>query len=89
MEAVRQAQDVLENHIEPGGPICEETIHELLGIFDDHRLVMAWTRSSAGPELNEQAKAKLLWNKTSPIWARPAEALSVRSWEAAIRQNLE
>jgi hypothetical protein len=41
MEAVRQAQDVLANHIEPGGPTCEETIHALLGIFDDHRLVMA------------------------------------------------
>ena len=40
-EAVHKAQEVLANHIEPGGPTAEETINELLGILDDHRLVMA------------------------------------------------
>ena len=41
LEAVREAQQVLNAHILPNGPDCAVTIDKLFGILDDHRLVSA------------------------------------------------
>ena len=41
MEAVRQAQAVLANYIEPGPRNAEKTVSALLAIFDDRQVVRA------------------------------------------------
>jgi hypothetical protein len=41
MEAVRQAQVVLANYIEPGPRNAEKTVSALLAIFDDREVVRA------------------------------------------------
>jgi hypothetical protein len=41
MEAVRQAQTVLANYLEPGPRNAEKTLGELMAIFDDKEVVRA------------------------------------------------
>jgi hypothetical protein len=41
MEAVRQAQVVLANYLEPGPRNAERTVSALLAIFDDREVVRA------------------------------------------------
>jgi hypothetical protein len=41
MEAVRQAQAVLANYLEPGSRNAEKTLGELMAIFDDPEVVRA------------------------------------------------